>query len=144
MSLFDADALSSAPVRSVLNPGKYQVRILKALEMVSKNKGTPGLDFQFVVTAGPVQDNGNACENHNIFAQLYSSLDPTKRGTFYSKLHALANAALIDLEQFSGLDADEFTPMFLEMLLNRDIVVTIDNETYQGNLKEVVKSFSAL
>ncbi len=144
MGLFDADALSKAPVRSVLNPGKYQCRVLKAVEMVSKNKGTPGIDLQFVVIQGQIQENNSDPANHNIFGQIYSSNDPDKRGPFYSRMHALADSADIDLTQFAGMDADEFTPMFLDMLVGRDIVVSIDNETYMGNLKETIKGFSKL
>jgi len=142
MGLFDAESLSSAPVRSVLNPGKYQCRIVKAVEMVSKNKGTPGIDLQFVVVVGPVQENNSDPANHNIFGQIYSSNDPSKRGTFYSKMHSLADAADIDLAQYVGMSSEEFTPMFLDSLINCVIVVDVDNETYNGNLKETIKSFS--
>jgi len=142
MGLFDADALSSAPVRSVLNPGKYQCRCVKAVEIVSKNKGTPGIDLQFVVITGQIQENNSDPANHNIFGQIYSSVDPSKRGTFYSKMHALADAADIDLAQYAGMSSEEFTPMFLDSLVNTVIVVDVDNETYNGNLKETIKGFS--
>lgn len=144
MGLFDASALANAPVRSVLNPGKYTARIVKAAEILSAKKGTPGLDIELIVTNGPTQESGSEPINHHIFTQIYSSTDPTKRGPFFSRVHALADAANIDLATFEGMSAEEFTPMFLETLLNRDVIVVISNEEYQGNPKEVVKTFEKI
>ena len=141
MGLFDASALANAPVRSVLNPGKYSARILSAKEILSSKKNTPGLEIELVVTNGPTQESGSEPINHHSFATLYSSNDPTKRGPFFSRVHGLADAAGIDLASFEGMPAEEFTPVFLETLINRDVVMVIANELYEGNPKEVVKGF---
>jgi hypothetical protein len=143
MSLFTAEALAAAPVRSVLDPGKYRATIVKAEQIISEQKRTPGIGLELVVTPGNmIQQSGSDPQNHHTFANIYSSNDPSKTGPFLSKIHGLADAANIDLTQFVGMDKDTFTATFLQMLVSREVVMTIAQRDYMGTPQEEVKSFS--
>lgn len=143
MALFTAEALAAAPVRSVLDPGKYRATILKAAQCISEQKRTPGIELELVVTPGNmIQQSGSDPQNHHTFASIWSSLDSTKTGPFFSKVHGLADAANIDLAQFAGMDADTFTVTFLENLIGKEVVMTIAQREYMGNMQEEVKGFS--
>lgn len=142
MSLFSADALASAPVRTVPEPGKYMVEFVKAEETISKQKFTPGVHFEVVITDGPIQSNNSSPVGQHIFADWWKSKDPEKQGTFLGQMHGLTDAVEIDLSQFSGMSDEEFTAELFSMLIGRQVVATVDNEVYQGNAKAVIKRFS--
>lgn len=144
MSLFTADALKDAPVRTVLNPGKYKCRLVRAQEILSKQKQTPGVEFEFDVVAGPIQENRADPAGRKIFGTIYSSTVPENRGPFYSRIHALADACDFDLASCAGMDETEFTGYFLTTILNRELVVSVDNESYNNKLRETISGFSHL
>lgn len=142
MPLFTAEALAAAPVRSVLDPGKYRARIIKVENTVSAQKGTPGVSLEFVITPGNmIQSSGSDPQNHHTFATIWSSNDPTKTGPFFSKMHGLADAAGIDLAQFAGMTPDAFETSFYQTLLNREVVIQVANRDYNGSPQEEVKNF---
>lgn len=144
MSLFDSSALASAPVRTILNPGKYHCRINKAVQILSNQKQTPGIEFEFEVVIGPIQENNSDPSGRKVFGSIYSSKDPEKRGPFYSRIHALADAVDFDLTAYAGMSSEEFTPLFLGTLLQKELVVTVGNEEYNGKVRETINGFSHL
>lgn len=126
MSLFSAEALSSAPVRTLLNPGRYSVRIVDAKEVVSKQKQTPGLELTLEVLPGnAIQENNSDPAGRKLFNTIYSSLDPSKRGMFYSRLHALADAVDFDLSAGVGISEEEFTALFIAYLFQKEMVISV-------------------
>lgn len=142
MPLFTAEALAAAPVRSVLDPGKYRARIIKVEKTISTNKGTPGVAIELVVTPGNlIQQSGSDPQNHHIFTTVWSSSDPTKTGPFFSKMHGLADAAMVDLAAFVGMDGDAFEQAFYQALLSREVVVLMGQRDYNGSMQEEVKNF---
>jgi hypothetical protein len=143
MSLFTAEALAAAPVRSVLDAGRYRFTILKAEQGRSKDKGTPSIDLELVVTPGNmIQQSGSDPQNHHSFCSIWSSNDPTKTGPFFSKVHGLADAANIDLAQFTGMDADTFTATFLQLLIGREVIGILKQREYMGNMQEEITGFA--
>lgn len=144
MSLFNADTLSSAPVRTLLDPGRYHVRINGAKEVVSNQKNTPGVELSLEVVIGQIQENKTDPAGRKLFTTIWKSQDETKQGMFYGQLHKIADAVGFDLAAFAGMDADEFTLLFLEALLQKELGVKVIIETYNNKEKEVVSDFFAL
>lgn len=144
MSMFSAKALRDAPVTQTLEPGRYQARIVKASRTVSARTGTPGIEFEYQVTVGPIQSTGADPRNRHVFDTLWASKDPDKLGPFLQRIKKLAIATNFDLNSASGLSDDQFEEALLTHLLQKELVIKIGNEEYNGNLREKVLDFYPL
>jgi hypothetical protein len=144
MALFNAKALKDAPVTQTLEPGRYQVRIVKAARTASKRTSTPGIELEFQVVLGPIQSNGADPRNRHIFDTIWASTDPEKMGPFLAKIKKLAICTNFDLSQAESMTDDQFEEALLDHLLQKELIVKIKNEEYNGNLQERVQDFAPL
>jgi hypothetical protein len=144
MSVFSAKALRDAPVTQTLEPGRYQARIVKVNRTASARTGTPGIEFEYQVTVGPIQSNGSDPRNRHVFDTLWASQDIDKLGPFLQRMKKLAIATNFDLNSDVGGTDDQFEEVFLAHLLQKELVIKIGNEEYNGNLRERVIDFYPL
>lgn len=143
MSLFDAQALVDAPVNTILDEGRYSGKLLKA-KPVTSGTGTPGIELEAEVTVGPIQKNQADPAGRHAFGSIWKSQDPSKQKAFFSQVHALADAFHIDLAQFVGMPAEEFTAMFLESIVGKDFGFVIVHEKYNGKNRAKIDGFFPL
>jgi hypothetical protein len=144
MSIFSAKALRDAPVTQTLEPGRYQARIIKVNRTASARTGTSGIEFEYQVTVGPIQSTGSDPRNRHVFDTLWASKDPDKLGPFLQRIKKLAMATSFDLDSAAGMTDDQFEEALLTHLLQKELVIKIGNEEYNGNLRERVIDFYPL
>ena len=144
MALFSAQALKDAPVRQVLEPGKYHVRINKMAKTTSRNKGTPGVEFDFEVVIGALQSNGADPQGRHIFATVWGSSNPENLGMFMGRMKALALATDFDFSLGDSMDDDAFEQLFYDSCLQKEIILKLGNEKYNGEERETIAGFAHL
>lgn len=145
MALFSASALRDAPVRSVIEPGKYPVRIAALKKVTSRDKGTPGYEFDLELLPGAaLQSNGADPSGRHIFSTLWASTDPAKLGPFLGRIKKLALSAGFDFAAMDGMPDDQAEQYLLDFLFQKEVGVKVKNEEYNGELREVIADFFAL
>jgi len=131
MPTFDASGLSAAPVRTALDAGLYLTRIVKVEGTVSAKKGTPGISLQLQVLSGPMQVSGGSPSGRMLFDTLWVSESGPGREVGLSRLKQTCLAA--------GVTPSD--NLELNDLLNKEIVVKVEHEEYNGEEQERVKSY---
>jgi len=142
--MFSAKALRDAPVTQTLEPGRYQARIVKVNRTASTRTGTPGIEFEFQIVMGPLQSNGADPRNRHVFDTIWASKDPSKIGPFLQRIKKLAIATNFDLDGAAAMSDDQFEEALLAHLMQKELVIKLGNEEYNGNLREKVLDFYPL
>lgn len=129
MAIFNASAVRSAPLRSVVDEGSYRVRIVSVKAGASKQKGTPCLNFDYCIEAGPAQVDGRIVEGKHVFQALY-----------FGENHEVSDRNLRQLCVAAGVEIED-EEQVLRDLEGREVIIAIKHRDYNGEPQEDVKGY---
>lgn len=135
--VINVQGLAGAPVSNneVFDEGDYICTITKVESVTSKEKGTPGLKFDFRIDAGIAQiSTGLVPVGRHIFWTLWIPMSGQGRDINLSKLARLLKAAVVP--QADELDLDAF--------LGKQVQIHNKPRPYQDDLQNEISSFKAV
>lgn len=129
MPIFNVEAVKNAPINSVVDEGWYLVKVEKASIGASKQKGTPSIDLEYIIEAGPAQVDGRMIEGKHLFQHIYfgANTEVSERA-----VKQLCKAAGVEIESEDQILAD---------LPGRSLKVQIKHREYQGEPQEEVRGY---
>ena len=115
MAIINVKGLSTAPTSDLFDKGRYLAEIVSAEPITSKNKGTPGIKFDFVILQGPVQESGVDPTGRHLFWTMWL---PTSGSGYTMGLTKLAR-----LCKASGIPpADDFD---CDALVGKQLILSV-------------------
>ena len=134
MSVIHVRGLSTAPTSDIFDKGRYLAEIVSAEPVVSKNKGTPGIKFDFLILQGPAQESGSEPAGRHLFWTMWLPETGPGYAMGLTKLARLCKAAGIPPE-------DDFD---CDVVTGRRVILTVRvSQSDNGEDQNDVSSFSA-
>jgi hypothetical protein len=132
MAIFNVESVKNAPLNSVVDEGTYNVRIVSVKTGASKVKGTPSIDLEYEIEAGPEQIDNRMIEGKKVFQHIY-----------FGDNHEVSDKQIKKLCKCTGVEI-ESVDQILADLPGRELKIVIKHREYQGEAQEEIKDFKEL